>query len=160
MFHISGYHIFGNQQPNGLCPKHKPDFLVCPTSLPSCLTIFIGYHSLLGFNSRFSHRFTARTFQVLRDLIRLPSSAISLHPLRSLDRHDLFVPWARTYMAQTRTFVIIVPALWNQFHPSTRSTLLTGEPSASFHSLKTVLFSFGLSHWKRFWLVCTARSDI
>jgi len=32
-----------------------PDFLVHPTSLPSCLTIFIGYHSLLGFNSRFSH---------------------------------------------------------------------------------------------------------
>src|SRR6218665_3765702 len=28
----------------------------------------------------------------LRDLIRLPSSAISLCPLRSLDRHDLFVP--------------------------------------------------------------------
>src|SRR6218665_3533715 len=27
----------------------------------------------------------------LRDLIRLPSSAISLCPLRSLDRHDLFV---------------------------------------------------------------------
>src|SRR6218665_2948584 len=26
----------------------------------------------------------------LRDLIRLPSSAISLRPLRSLDRHDLF----------------------------------------------------------------------
>src|SRR6218665_944872 len=28
----------------------------------------------------------------LRDLIRLPSSAISLRPLRSLDRQDLFVP--------------------------------------------------------------------
>jgi len=28
----------------------------------------------------------------LRDLVRLPSSAISLRPLCSLDRHDLYVP--------------------------------------------------------------------
>src|SRR6218665_2641495 len=34
----------------------------------------------------------------LRDLIRLPSAAISLRPLRSLDRHDLYVPRARTAM--------------------------------------------------------------
>src|SRR6218665_2335656 len=68
----------------------------------------------------------------LRDLIRLPSSAISLRPLRSLDRHDLFVPRARTSMAQTRAFAIIGPSLWNQLLPSTRSTLITGEPSASF----------------------------
>src|SRR6218665_1355245 len=40
----------------------------------------------------------------LRDLIRLHSSAISLHPQRSLDRHDLFVQRARTSMAQTRAF--------------------------------------------------------
>ena len=32
--------------------------------------------------------------------------------------------------------------------------------SASFRSLKTALISLGLSHWKRFWLVCTARSAI
>src|SRR6218665_1552056 len=31
------------------------DFLVRPTSLPSCLTIFTGYHPLLGYNSRSSH---------------------------------------------------------------------------------------------------------
>src|SRR6218665_2263073 len=37
----------------------------------------------------------------LRDLIRLPS-AISLRLLRLFDRHDLFVPQARTSMAQTR----------------------------------------------------------
>src|SRR6218665_2044240 len=86
----------------------------------------------------------------LRDLIRLPSSAISLRPLRSLDRHDLYVPRARTSMAQTRAFAIIGPSLWNQLLPSTRSTLLTGVPSASFRSLKTALFSLGLSHWKRF----------
>ena len=44
-------------------------------------------------------------------------------------------------MAQIRAFAIIVPSLWNQLLPSTRSTLLTGEPSASFRSLKTTLFS-------------------
>jgi len=38
--------------------------------------------------------------------------------------------------------------------------VLTGEPSASFQSVKTALFSLGLSHWKRFWLVCAARSTI
>jgi len=48
----------------------------------------------------------------------------------------------------------------SQLIHSPRSTLLTGEPSASFRSLKTALFSLGLSHWKRFWLVCTARSAI
>src|SRR6218665_3032400 len=47
----------------------------------------------------------------------------------SLDRYDLFVPRARTSMAQTRrAFAIIGPSLWNQLLPSTRSTLLTGEP--------------------------------
>src|SRR6218665_1159828 len=36
-----------------------------------------------------------------RDLIRLSSFALSLRPLHSLDHHDLFVPRARTSMAQT-----------------------------------------------------------
>ena len=98
----------------------------------------------------------------LRDIIRLPSSDISLRSLRSLDRHDLFVPRARTWtsMAQTRDFAITGLALWNQFPPSTRPTLLTGEPNASFRSLKAALYSLGLSHWKRFWLVCTAWSAV
>src|SRR6218665_3263156 len=86
----------------------------------------------------------------LRDLIRLPSYTISFSPLRLLDRHDLFGPRARTSMAQTRAFAIIGSALLNQLPPSTRSTLLTGQPSASFRSLKTALFSLSLSHWKRF----------
>src|SRR6218665_1780569 len=86
----------------------------------------------------------------LCDLICLPSSAISLRPLSSLDHHDLFVPQARTSMAQTRAFAIIGPLLWNQLLPSVRSTLLTGEPSASFRSLKTAPFSLDLSHRKRF----------
>ena len=47
-------------------------------------------------------------------------------------------------------FAIIGPSLWNQLLPSTRSTSLAGEPSASFCSLKTALFYLGLSHWKRF----------
>src|SRR6218665_2361731 len=35
-------------------------------------------------------------------------------------------------MAQTRAFAIIGPSLWNQLLPSTRSTLLTGEPVTLF----------------------------
>src|SRR6218665_2707176 len=81
----------------------------------------------------------------LRDHIRLPSSAISLRPLRSFDRHDLFVPRAKTSMAQTRAFAIIGPSLWNQLLPTTRSTLLTGEPSASFRSLIRLPFSLWVS---------------
>ena len=82
----------------------------------------------------------------LCDLIRLPSSAISLRPPGSLDRHDLFVPRARTSVAQARAFAITDPALFNQLPPATRSTLLTGEPGASFRCSKTVLFSLGLLH--------------
>src|SRR6218665_3958545 len=44
----------------------------------------------------------------------------------------------------------VVASHYFQLLPSTRSTLLTGEPSASFRSLKTALFSLGLLHWKRF----------
>src|SRR6218665_521354 len=47
------------------------------------------------------------------------------------------VPRAMTAMAQTRAFAIIGPSLWNQLLPSRRPTLLAGEPSASFRSLKT-----------------------
>jgi len=61
---------------------------------------------------------------------------------------------------QTLASAIIGPSLWDQLLLSTRYSLLTGEPSASFRSLKTALFSFGLSPWKRFWLVCTSRSAI
>src|SRR6218665_1277891 len=83
----------------------------------------------------------------LRDLIRLPSLFVRYAHLTVM---ITFFPRARTSMAQTRAFAIIGPSLWNQLLPSTRSTLLTGEPSASFRSLKTALFSLGLSHWKRF----------
>src|SRR6218665_1355175 len=89
---------------------------------------------------------TSQALRYLRDLIRLPSSAISLRSLSSLDHHDLFVPRARTSMAQTRACAIVGPALWNQLLPSTRSALLTGEPSGSFRAFNTALFSLGFSH--------------
>src|SRR6218665_1942082 len=89
----------------------------------------------------------------LRDLIRLPSSATFLRPLRSLDRHDLFVPRARTSMAQTRAFAIIGPLRIWPFE--------NFEPTPSFYMIHFInwsakcLLSFsedcslGLSHWKR-----------
>ena len=40
----------------------------------------------------------------LRDPIRLPTSASSLHPLRSLERRELFVPRTRTTMAMSKSF--------------------------------------------------------
>src|SRR5688572_23388951 len=53
---------------------------------------------------------------------------------------------ARTAMAKARAFAFIGPALWNQLPPSTRSSLLTGGPSASFRCLKpTFFFSLGIS---------------
>jgi|SRR6218665_375823 len=108
----------------------------CPIQLKGLTLI---HHSHIGQAPRYLH-----------DLISLPSSAISLRPLCSLDHHDLFVPRVRTSVAQTRAFAIIGPSLWNQLLPSTRSNLLTGEPSASFRSLKTALFSLRLLYWKRF----------
>ena len=57
-----------------------------PTSLPSCLTIFIGYHSLLGYNSRFSHSFTARI------LVKLPGIYVTL--VACLPLPSLFVRYA------------------------------------------------------------------
>src|SRR6218665_3799193 len=56
-----------------------------------------------------------------------------------------------TSMTQTHTFAVIGPSFWNQLLPSTRSTLLTGEPSPSFRSLKTALFSLDLSHSASEW---------
>ena len=56
------------------------------------------------------------------------------YSLRSLDRHDLFVPWTRSSMAQIQTFTIIGPALWSQLFLSIHFSLLTGA--------KECLFSF------------------
>src|SRR6218665_407481 len=123
-----------------------------PTSLPSSMT---NHRHWLPLIARIQLKVLTLIYlshigqapRYLRDLIRLPSSATSLRPLRSLDRHDLFVPRANVSMAQTRAFAITGPALWNQLRPSTRSTLLAaGEPSASFRSLKIALFSLDLSH--------------
>ena len=84
------------------------------------------------FMTMFQHTLNGSGPKYLRDLIRLFSPTISLRPLRSLDRHDLFIPRARTSVAQTRAFAIIGPADLNQLPPSTRFSLLTGKPSASF----------------------------
>src|SRR6218665_2951460 len=64
---------------------------------------------------------------------RGPGSLNLLNPL--LLHH---CPQARSSMAQTRAFAIIGPSLWNQLLPSTRSTLLTGEPTQPIECL----FSF------------------
>src|SRR6218665_3789243 len=56
----------------------------------------------------------------LRDAIRLPTSATSLRPLRSMDRRELFVPRTRTAMAMSRSFAVIAPSLWNRLPPSAR----------------------------------------
>src|SRR6218665_940302 len=51
----------------------------------SCLTTVIGYHSLLGYNSRFSHRFIPRIF------VKLPgiyvTSSVCLPPPSLLVRY-------------------------------------------------------------------------
>jgi hypothetical protein len=79
----------------------------------------------------------------LRDVIRPPLSASSHRPLRSLDRSDFFVPRARTTIAQTRSFAIIGPSLWNALHFTLRETFLSGSLSSSLSLLKTYFFSRG-----------------
>src|SRR6218665_624647 len=76
----------------------------------------------------------------LRDAIRLPTSATSLRPLRSLDRRELFVPWTRTTMAMSRSFAVIAPSLWNRLPPSL--VLLSSHPIflRPYHFLKLVSF--------------------
>src|SRR6218665_979460 len=61
----------------------------------------------------------------LRDAIRLPTSASSLRPLRSLERQELFVPRTRTTMAMSRSFSVIGPSLWNRLPPSARASHFT-----------------------------------
>src|SRR6218665_3767869 len=78
----------------------------------------------------------------LIDAIRLPTSASSLHPLRSLDRRELFVPWTRTTMAMSRSFSVIGPFLWNRLPPSAHASLLSSNLSTSLLLLKTCLFSW------------------
>src|SRR6218665_283838 len=50
----------------------------------------------------------------LRDAIRLPTSATSLRPLRSMDRRELFFPPASTTLAMSRSFFLISPSPFNQ----------------------------------------------
>src|SRR5688572_16874879 len=62
----------------------------------------------------------------LRDLIRTAYCAASPRPLRSLDRHDIFVPRTKTTLAQTRSFATIGPALCNAIPSSLRVFILSG----------------------------------
>ena len=92
----------------------------------------------------------------LRDVIRPPLSATSHRPLRSLDRSDFFVPRARTTTAQTRSFAIIGPSLWNALPFTLRETFLSGSLSSSLSLLKTYFFSRGshtgsATEWPRLW---------
>ena len=80
----------------------------------------------------------------LRDAIRLPTSATSLRPLRSMDRRELYVPRTRTIMAMSRAFAVIAPSFWNRLPPSARASLLSSNLSTSLSLLKTCLFSWGL----------------
>ena len=73
----------------------------------------------------------------LRDAIRLPTSATSLHPLRSMDRRELFVPRTRTTMATSRSF-----CRYCRLPPSARVSLLSSNLSTSLSLLKTCLFSW------------------
>ena len=84
------------------------------------------------------------TPKYLRDLICPPLSAASHRPLRSRDRHFLFVPRVRTTLAQTRSFANIGPSLWNALPSSLRITLLSGSLPTSLSLLKTSFFSRGL----------------
>ena len=77
----------------------------------------------------------------LRDAIRLPTSASSLRPLRSLESRELFVPRTRTIMAMSRSVSVIGPSLWNRLPPSARASLLSSNLSTSVSLLKTCLFS-------------------
>src|SRR6218665_503386 len=57
----------------------------------------------------------------LRDAIRLPTSATSLRPLRSMDRRELFVPRTKTTMAMSRSFAVIttfhLQLVFLSYHP-------------------------------------------
>ena len=72
------------------------------------------------------------------------SNALGCVGLHEARKSDLIVPRARTVMTKTLAFAFIGPALCNQLPPVTRSSLLTGGPSASFRCLKTSFFSLGL----------------
>ena len=86
---------------------------------------------------------TGESVQYLALSIRLPTSALSLRPLRSMDRRELFVHRTRTSMAMSRSFSVIGPSLWNRLPPSARASLLSSNLSTSLglSPLKTCLFS-------------------
>src|SRR5688572_5877777 len=81
----------------------------------------------------------------LQELCRSISANIVRRPLRSADRDDLIVPFARTSTMQHWAFSVVGPSIWNGLLLELR--LLTRNSSPAFYtSLKTILFSRG---WAR-----------
>src|SRR6218665_2900126 len=76
----------------------------------------------------------------LRDVIRLPTSATSLRPLRSMERRELFVPRARTTMAMSRSLALLPLLFGIAFH--LQLVLLSFHPIflLPYHFLKLVSF--------------------
>lgn len=86
-----------------------------------------------------------------RNLVHRPLSASSrVHLLRSLDRAWLQPPQARTAIAQTRSFAIFTPSLWNAFlstrlisRPLSRNPMRSQTP----RNLETPQIFFWLRPW-------------
>src|SRR6218665_1369609 len=89
--------------------------------------IFLVYKAFLGLAPSY-----------LCKLIMHPLSAISDHPLRSLDRNDLLVPRSRMSTSQQCVFASAGPLLWNCLPVKTRAQIL----SSSFSSNPRLLMSF------------------
>ena len=124
-----------------------PDFPVTPISPTTSRNISIGFQSLLALNNYKVLLIVLKAQmgvapKYYRDAIRLPTSATSLRPLRSMDRRELFVPRTRTTMAMSRSFSVIAPSLWNRLPPSARASLLSSNLPTSLSLLKTCLFSW------------------
>src|SRR6218665_698406 len=92
--------------------------------------IFLVYKAFLGLAPSY-----------LCKLIMRPLSAISDHPLRSLDRNDLLVPRSsRTSTSQQCAFASAGPLLWNSLPVKTRAQILSSSLSSTPRLLKSFLF--------------------
>ena len=116
------------------------------------------HSSSLVFNSRFSHLFTARILVKLSGIYVTLSTCLPLPSLLMVEEGT----WpSRSLCFASEDFYGSGTNLCNHWP-------FALEPTPSFDTIHFInwwakcLFSFslGLSHWKRFWLVCTARSAI
>src|SRR6218665_1292210 len=108
------------------------------------MQISIGFKSLLALNTKVLLIVLKAQMKVapkyLCDAIRLPTSASSLRPLRSLDRRELFVPQTRTTMATSNLFLLLPLLFGIAFH--LQLVLLSYHPIflRPYHFLKLVSF--------------------